>query len=259
MEFVRHIRMIKRTIAALMIAGLCGNLYGQGSAGTSASVETRHIIGIPTAGIIGHGSLALDLETAQSGGLLAGVSAGLFNRLVLGISYGGVDVLGTDPPSWNPLPGVEARLRILDESIVLPALAAGFSSQGHGQYMDGQDRYTRKSPGFYAVISKNYSAMGFLGFHGGINYSLETADGNRNPDLFAGIEKTVGGFVSLLASYNAGLNDNGPDTKGRGYLDAGISVSPGKGLTIGIFIRDLLDNRFTDTIGERFLTLEYVN
>jgi hypothetical protein len=243
-------------ILLLLVAPM---LFGQGSAGTGAAVESRRIVDIPTAGIIGHGMVAFDMEVVQSGGLLAGTSVGVFNRLVFGISYGGQNILGTQPPVWNPFPGIEVRLRILEETIPLPAFAIGFSSQGHGLYLDGQERYQRKSPGFYAVISKNYGALGFLAFHGGINYSLERADGNRNPDLFAGIEKTLGAVFSVLASYRAGLNDNGPTAKGRGYLDAGITVSPGKGLTLGIYIKDILNNQLDDTVGERILTLEYVN
>ena len=104
-----------------------------------------------------------------------------------------------------------------------------------------------------------YSAMGFLGFHGGINYSLERSDGNKNPDFFAGAEKTIGSFLSVIASYRAGLNDNGTPSKGRGFLDAGISLSPGRGFTLGISVRDLLNNRIDGTVGDRILLLEYVN
>ncbi len=231
----------------------------QGSAGSEASIESRHVIAVPTAGMIGSGSVAWDIEVYQPGGLLAGASVGIFDRLLLGLSYGGRNLLGTESPVWNPAPGFEARIRIINETIALPAIAAGFSSQGHGTWIDADDRYQRKSPGFYAVISKNYSALGELGFHCGINYSLERADGNRNPDLFAGAEKTIGAVLSVLAAYQAGLNDNASPSKGRGYLDAGIAVSPGRGITIGFYLRDLLGNRLDDSVGERILMLEYVN
>jgi hypothetical protein len=256
----RHITFISVfSVLALFVSSPINESFAQGSAGTGAAIESRHIIDIPTAGIIGNGVVAYDVEVYQGGGLLAGTAVGLFNRALFGISFGGGHLLGTEKPDWNPLPGFEARIRLLDETIAFPAMAVGFSSQGHGTYLTDQDRYLRKSPGFYAVLSKNYSALGFLGFHGGINYSLERADGNRNPDLFAGAEKTIGSFLSVITSYRGALNDNGSPSKGRGYLDAGISISPGKGFTFGISVRDLLNNRIDDSVGDRILLLEYVN
>jgi hypothetical protein len=253
-------RIIRAAVASLLILGAAiSPCLAQGSAGTAAAIETRHIIDIPTAGIIGNGMVACDMEVYQAGGLDAGTTVGLFNRALFGISFGGEHLLGTESPEWNPVPGIEARIRCLDETLALPAIALGFSSQGHGGYLKNEDRYQRKSPGFYAVLSKNYSALGFLGLHGGINYSLERADGNKDPDFFAGAEKTIGTFLSVIASYRMALNDNGSPSKGRGYLDAGVSLSPGKGFTLGISVRDILNNRIEGTVGDRILLLEYVN
>ena len=92
------------------------------------------------------------------------------------------------------------------------------------------------------VLSKNYNASGFLGFHGGVNYSLERSDGDRDLNLFVGIDKTLGSFLSLIAEYNPGLNDNGPHSfgRGRGYLNAGIAASPGAGISIAFHFKDIL-------------------
>jgi hypothetical protein len=260
---MKHYRIVKIMIqaAAFLLISFAAVLscLAQGSAGTAAAIETRHIIDIPTAGIIGNGMVACDMEVYQAGGLVAGTSVGLFNRALFGISFGGEHLLGTETPEWNPVPGIEVRIRCLDETLALPAIAIGFSSQGHGGYIKDEDRYLRKSPGFYAVMSKNYSALGYLGIHGGINYSLERADGNKDPDIFAGAEKTIGTFLSVIASYRMALNDNGSPSKGRGYLDAGFSLSPGRGFTIGISVRDILNNRIDGTVGDRILLLEYVN
>ncbi len=189
-----------RNLCIAFVCGLfflIGCVHAQGSAGSESTIEPRYLIDLPTAGIIPHGDVALDMEFYEQDGILSTVSIGAFNRLVLGISFGGSHIIGTEKPVWNGTPGFAARLRVIEETIVLPAIALGFDSQGKGAYIDQLGRYTVKSLGFYAVASKNYKVLGFLSLHGGINYSLERADGNDSPNFFVGAEKTLG-LVHLL-------------------------------------------------------------
>jgi len=46
---------------------------------------------------------------------------------------------------------MHVKIRLLEESYILPALALGFDSQGKDGYLKDLDRYKIKSPGFYAV------------------------------------------------------------------------------------------------------------
>ena len=233
---------------------------GQGSSGADAKLESRYLIDVPTAGIIPHGSLALDLDFFQNGGLLSGLSLGLWNRLVLGISYGGAGLIGTESPVWNKTPGFALKVRLLDETDFVPAIALGFDSQGKEFYVDRLDRYAIKSMGFFAVVSKNYGAWGFLSFHGGANYSLERGDGDDDPNFFGGIEKTIGPVASVLAEYNLGMNDSNRDAlgRGRGYLNFGIRTSIGGGFTIGFNLKDVLKNQQDASVGNRTVRLEYL-
>ena len=235
-------------------------IRAQGSAGSDAAVETRWLIDVPTAGIIPHGSFAFDMNAYQNGGLLIGTSVGLFNRFTLGVSYGGTGIIGTDRPEWNPIPGFAIRVRLIDETVLLPAIAFGFDSQGKEDYIDELSRYTIKSLGFYAVVSKNYEALGSMGLHGGINYSLERADGDTDPNIFFGLEKTIGPIVSILGEYNLGANDSNHDArgKGRGYLNVGMRISIGKGFSAGLNLKDIFNNQQNTSIGNRTLSLEYV-
>lgn len=232
----------------------------QGSAGSGASIELRHLINMPTAGMIPHGNLALDMEFYAADGVLARTSIGLFDRFLLGLSYGGTKIIGTEKPNWNKSPGFSLKLRILDETMVAPAIALGFDSQGKGEYVDRFDRYTIKSPGFYGVVSKNYAALGMLSIHGGVNYSLENGDGDKTPDAFGGIEKSVGPFISAVAEYDFALNDSHNDAlgRGRGYLSLGGRISVGNGLTIGVNLEDLFRNQQDVSFSSRTVVLEYV-
>ena len=252
--------MMRVSWCALLTLSLLESGAGQGSAGTGATIEPRYLVDVPTAGIIPGGNLSLDMDFYESGGLLLAASVGAFDRMLFGISYGGVGIIGSDRPTWNPSPAFVVKLRLIDETVPLPAIALGFDSQGKETYLAEFSRYTIKSPGFYAVVSKNYSAAGYLGVHGGINYSLERADGDRDPNLFAGIEKSIGPIISVVGEYNLGANDSNHDARGRGrgYLNLGLHVSMGKGFTIGIHLKDLLRNQQDVTIGNRTLQLEYV-
>ncbi len=250
-----------RSLAALLLALLVGGRsFAQGSAGERAAFEPRYLIDLPTAGMIPHNTLALDMDFYHSGGLLVGVSIGLFDRLDAGLSYGGVGVIGTESPVWNNSTGFHLKVRLLEESVLLPAIALGFDSQGKEEYVDPPGRYVIKSRGLYAVASKNYSAMGSLSLHGGVNYSLERGDDDTDPNFFVGIEKTIGASVSAVGEYDLALNDTNQDAlgRGRGYLNIGLKASLGRGFTLGLNLKDLLRNQQTISIGNRTIAVEYL-
>jgi hypothetical protein len=94
-----------------------------------------------------------------------------------------------------------------------------------------------------------------------VNYSLERDDGDRDINFFAGVEKTIGPVISVMMEYNFALNDNDGMAlgKGRGYLNAALKWSVGGGLTLGLNLKDLLNNSGSDvTIANRTVTIEYV-
>ena len=241
---------------------LIQSAFGQSNAGASATIEPTMIIDKPTAGMLHRGNYYASAGFFEQGGVLFGVSVGLIDRFNFGISYGGTDVLGTNKPKMNPYPGVNVKIRIMDESATAPAVAIGFDWQGRGPYLEDLKRYTTKSPGFYAVASQNYAILGNLSIHGGANLSTERGDGDKDLDVFVGAEKSLGHDISLLAEYDLGLNDNSANAigrgRGRGYLNLGMRWSWGKGLVLGLNIKDILKNQGDITVGNRTLQLEYV-
>jgi hypothetical protein len=232
----------------------------KGSAGANAGLEPRAIIDVPTAGILPHGNVGFDVEFFQQGGVLLALSGGLFNRVELGVAYGGTELLGAQQPAWNITPGWKIKFRLYEESASFPALVLGFDSQGKELYIDSLSRYTIKSPGIYAVASKNYQLLGYFGIHGGMNYSLERSDGDSDPNFFIGIDKALGPIFSIVAEYNFGLNDSNREAlgKGRGYLNAGFRTSFGNGFTFGFNLKDVTKNQQDISIGNRTIQLEFV-
>jgi hypothetical protein len=231
----------------------------QGAAGTDGGLEPRFLVDLPTAGMLDKGTIGLDVDFYQEGGVLFGLSAGILDRLSFGISYGGSRLIGASSPEMNELPGVNVRIRVIEESLLLPAIVLGFDSQGKDGYLKDLDRYRIKSPGLFAVASKNYSLMGYFSIHGGANYSFERADDDRDFNVFAGVEKTLGPILSLVAEYSLGMNDNSGKAigKGRGYLNAGLRIALGSGLTLGVNLKDIIKNGGDITVANRTVRIEY--
>lgn len=220
--------------------------------------ELNTLIDTPTAGILQQGEAEITAKIYKNNGLLIGTRVGLFPRFMFGVNYGAEEIVGNEDPQWHDRVEFNAKLRILDESNQLPAIAIGYDSQGHGEYNKDGHRYDIKSKGVYLTASKNFFLFGNLGIHGGINYSLETDDNDDEPNLFLGFDKTVGDMVVFLAEYDTGWNDNEANPmNGRGYFNASVDLHFTESLILKVSFYDLLINN-PDTEGcDRSITLIY--
>jgi hypothetical protein len=216
----------------------------------ATAVPVRQLIDLPTAGTLPRASFDGEMRVFSNGGVLVGTNIGLTNYLQLGLSYGADDIISESDPTWNPRVEFKVKLQVIAETISLPAIAIGFSSEGYGSWVDSLDRYEIKSRGFYGVASKGYISRDgqfYTGFHGGINYSLENdIDDDETLNFFAGFDAQFPNDVGILAEYDFALDDD-RDTlslgKGRGYLNAGIRWMFMERLKLEIDIKNLLNNR----------------
>ncbi len=199
---------------------------------------------------------------------------GVLDYLTVGISYGGVDVFGSAAPTMNPRPGFQAKFRITNGGPIMPAVAVGYDDQGHGKYYEfdphreGQnvyyDRYQFKAKGFYLVLSQELELLGALGLHLGGSYNVIEDKDDSDPDIFAGLEKSLGPHLMLLGTYDVGLNDNSPKSlgMGRGYLDAGVRWRVTENFNLEFWFTNLLENQ-VEVLGDegayaRMLYLTYI-
>lgn len=236
-------------------------IKGQGTAGEDAKFEYRSLIDMPSAGILEKGFVGVSVDVLPLGVVISKIEVGVFENFSFGISYGGANIIGTGVVDWYKLPGVNARVRLLNETASQPALALGFDSQGKGTYLSGLDRFEIKSPGFYAAVSKNFEFLGYLSLHGIVNYTLEREDGDKDLNFGIGIEKTIGGAVSLVVEYDFATNDNTANAigEGNGYLNMGVRWSAGEGFTIGLDLRDMLNNKkINSNKADRAIFVEFI-
>ncbi|HEY6951663.1 MAG TPA: hypothetical protein VI758_04605 [Bacteroidota bacterium] len=235
-------------------------LQAQSYAGDAATIEPTMIIDKPTAGILKRGTFAVRTNFFEQGGVLVGIGVGVFDNFSFGISYGGTNIIGQQKIEMNPLPGVNVKVRLIDEGVTMPALAIGFDSQGKEPYVDSTNRYTIKSPGFYLAGSKNYAFLGNLSIHGGMNLSLERNDGDKDLNFYVGAEKSIGKDISIFAEFDFANNDNNSRAIGKkkGYLNFAFRWSWGKGLIVGFDLKDVIKNQDNVVIGNRTLQLDFI-
>ncbi len=243
----------------VIIIGTYACIYGQ----VENYPQPPHLVNTPTAGSLVRGSYLTEIRMMPEGGVLGSISVGLTDRFLLGVSYGGTHIIGDDSVSWNPEPGVQIKLRLLDETVKFPALAFGFNSQGYHEFIQSENRYEIKSTGFYLVLSKNWQFLGNLGFHGGINYSLERGDGNRNPNLFAGIDKNIGKDIAILLEYDAAFNDGAINITSqqakKGFLNAAVRWTFSQRFHVEFEVNNLLKNDDTGRVlPSREIKIAYV-
>ncbi len=235
--------------------------FSQGSAGNEAEYEYRYLIDMPTAGILHKGFVGVTSDILPNGVLIAAIEAGVFENVSFGISFGGSNFIGSGNVDWYKWPGINIRLRILDEAILLPAITLGFDTQGKGEYFDSLGRYTIKSPGIFAAVRKNFDFIGYLSLHGSVNYSLESEDGDNFVNLKLGAEKTFGSNFSFIIEYDFAFNDNNSPGFGedKGYLNIGLRWTISNGFTLGFDLRDLRSNKSgTKNSFDRAIRIEYI-
>ncbi len=242
---------MKKTAYVLFFLFLSFNLF--------ATFENPLFILIdnPTCGNYYRGQYEIRTRMEPAGGVLAGIYVGITDNFSIGVSYGGDHIIGYGDVQGYKNPGVAVRFRLIEETLVYPAFALGFSSQGHGPQIES--RYRIKSKGFYGVVSKNFDLIGNLSFHGGINYSLERSDGCKNPNVFLGLEKSFTPLYSFLADYDFAFNEGIDAYKENGYLNVALKGYFAPHISIEFAVRNLFrtgDETNNDGLN-RILKLSY--
>ncbi|MFQ5636809.1 MAG: hypothetical protein ACE5IR_02300 [bacterium] len=224
-----------------------------GHSSAQQGIQQRLLVDLPTAGTLERGSFDITLRMFGNGGLLGGVAVGITPRFMFGLSFGGENIIGSGDVNWNQQPGFQAMIRLIDETFVAPAITLGFNSQGYGPYNDALDRYEIKSRGLYAVASKNYAIFHNLGIHGGINYSLENDDDDKDLNVFFGADLSFNPEFRFIFEYDVARNDNENEPQfgsGNGYMNLGFQWSFSDRLFLQFHLKNLLENGAADVTRE---------
>lgn len=217
----------------------------QGNAGDGAPVESRFIVDMPTAGVLAKGAFGVYVNTFPYGGMMTDISYGLASWLNIGASFGVNNLIGSGEIVVQDYPAIHLRARIFSESLVVPALMIGVNTQGRGGFLG--DRFQTQPAGIFAALSKSYRwPLGLVSGHLGLCYSLSPNRPSKQiPNVFIGVEHSLGPFLSIAAEYNPTLDERFPSViyleKG-GLLNLAARCSVLSGITAEIQFRDVLRN-----------------
>ena len=220
--------------------------YGQ-------DIEPCRLVIAPTAGSLPSKTYVLETVLFDGGGVAQRVSVGLTELVDIGVSYSGSNIIGSNSIVWQPHVGAQISIRVIEESMRNPGFSIGFDSQGVGQYIPGKNlnRFRTKSKGAYLVMSRNYSMLGDLGVHGGVNYSFEYDDGDKDPSFWIGIDKNIGNSIDVCCEYDLATNDNEDKgiTSDRGYLNSAVKLNINNAFTLEFDLQNILRNAKKDSAG----------
>jgi hypothetical protein len=237
---LKHISVACALLCVLLVA-MEQTMQAQRSAGESADIDPLFLVDTPIAGILPATSGSVDVTLYPDGGILACFVYGLQKNFNVGLSFGATRFFGAGALTWNNLPGIMVRYRFFEETPVYPAVIAGFDTQGRDGYFPSDRQYAVKSPGMFVAVSKNYFFYGSVSFHGGLNYTAERYDEDMSPNLFFGMEKTIGPIISILGEYNFAF-DNDKESKGfwNGNLNLGVRIASKIGFNVDFLLKNLL-------------------
>ena len=229
------------------------------------------LVSIPTAGTMPKGYFSFENIFLNQGSIVPKFTIGITDNFMLGMSFGISNFIGNgDMQKFRSYPEVQIKYRLFDETDKIPAIVLGIDTQGRGEFTenvcridDEEDpesctetilnRYDQKSYGFYVSLSRNFSALGNLGFHFGLNKNLSENDDNDDDiNIFFGFDKEINRSFSLYGEYNFARDDDyytGDesmedilDRKGKGYLNAGLRWSASNNLMIEMNLNDISKN-----------------
>jgi len=200
----------------------------------------------PTPVSLAHGEYYASTRLWGSGGVMARFGVGLFNRLTLGMSYGGDQVIGSDEPRFfdRYRPELQARLLILEEMGYVPSLLLGFDSQGYDNCVDKE--YIVREKGGYLCLGKTIDASRTY-CQLGINYWQGT-------DAFVAVNQLLPGALEAMLEYDPAFNDTADNN--RGFLNFGLAWTFNEQLRVVVALRDILGKR-EETRLNRILELSF--
>lgn len=251
---------LKFILSILIIFASSNPILSQTSVSNIETENLNELIDLPTSGILPHSEYELGLRVYPNGGVLTDFSLGLYNRVQATVYFGGENIIGENDVIWNPRIGFEGRIRIIDETLIIPAISIGINTQGFGSYIESSKRYRIKSRGIYAVGSRNYiSPVGNASIHFGTNISLETDDEDKDLNFFAGGAITINNVGEAMVEYDLATNDNENASVGedKGYLNFGFRFFVANNFKLAFYFKNFLENTKDNRGFGREIKIEY--
>jgi hypothetical protein len=213
------------------------------------------LVDVQTAQTLYRAGYSLGVRVGPGGGLRTGFAVGVTDYVLAGVSYGAGNVIGSGEPDWDDEVEFELKIRLAPEADIVPALAIGYDSRGHGAAVAGGG-YEKASQGIYIAAAKTAPFSEFWQFHAGISRTLEFE--KTEPDLFLGLTGRLSQEFSIVAEYQLGATrgDEGSDDK-ISYLNAGLRWVFAEQVEIDLYFRNLVGPSGSPELSSRALSFVF--
>jgi len=166
-----------------------------------------------------HGEVLIHIKEEPINKLRAKIGVGIWNGIILGISFGGTNLVGYGEVDWEDQPGVDIRARLFSNGIMESVI---------GYNNEPIENYSEKH--VFATIGTRL--MPGMILSGGANYNH---DENNGLDIFGNASLTLAEAHTFHLEYIMGAND---DDKSR--LNLGYKLQSGS-MGIQFDIKNILD------------------
>ncbi len=209
-------------------------MAAQGSAGELALYESQRIVDMPTAGMLPRGAIAIRVIAFEQGGVLSEVIVSPLSQVQLGLGYSGTGIIGSGAIRWQGTPALHLRWRILDETLLFPAIAIGLETLGRGSVSGNS--FATPAPGAFIAASKQFRWwLGGCAVHGGVGYGFDLRFNGRTTNAWLGIEQSLGRSVAVSFEVNPGSIEHAMPL----LFNAVVRWSVIRGATLEFYARDL--------------------
>ncbi len=220
------------------VAALSVLLVAAPSAGQAQSDYPVRLVDFPTAYGMPRGVYSLGMRIVPAGGVIAGLGVGVNDYLLVGISYGAGNVVGSGDPVWDDRVEFDVKLRFAEEATAIPEMAIGFDSRGYGRQLEDGE-YEKSSPGFYITAAKTMPFSEYYTLHAGLSRTLD--QDRAKPDVIIGATARFSQEFTAILEYEWGLERDSDEPEGSsGYLNVGLRWVFADQIEIDLYFRNLV-------------------
>jgi hypothetical protein len=213
------------------------------------------LVDVQTAHTLYRAGYSLGVRVAPAGAVQTSFTVGVTDYVLAGVSYGAANVIGSGDPDWDGEVEFELKIRLAEEREIMPGLAIGYDSRGHGAHL-GDGGYEKASQGIYVAAVKTAPFSEFWQFHGGVSRTLEVE--KTNPGFFLGVSARLSQEFSIVAEYELGSTRRDEEEEEKtGYLNAGLRWVFAEQLEIDLYFRNLVGPGDSPELSSRALSFVF--
>jgi hypothetical protein len=149
-----------------------------------------------------HGEVLIHIKEEPINNLRAKIGVGIWNGIILSVSYGGTNIVGYGDIDWEDRPSLDLRIRLFSNGLLESVV---------GYNDEPIENYAKK----YIFATVGTRLMPGLILSGGANYNYEAEE--MGVDLFGNAALTLGEAHTFHLEYIMGANDEEKNRFNLGY------------------------------------------